>query len=446
MSEETAAKALLCPNGHQVPDDLTTCDVCDLPAVDYSSEIEQVFRRLADRTNLMTRPVSGSFIGLGTAGERILQDLYVTHGSMLPDASYLALDSLDKPDSPSRIHGPRIHYFRIGGGSAEGLTYCGLAEQVAMGDRQLDHHLRRGGIRKTDSRQSIVVIGGIGGGTASGMAAHVMTSCKAINAEASTIALLVTPSGNEADHIHFNALYGISSLLPRDLRPSTDMVWLVNYDKLKRTRGISRSGEELTLEALLSYLMYFLGLGLAETGLRQMIRLSRGVNIQAFVPCLAIGRSMEIFGSLPNVLESAVSFPLAEINMEHVMASYLLLRVPGRLSDEFPDGRVGEEFYAWNKRHVPAVRTSVVQIVRSEERSDRVDACVLLGGDLLARSIGDTQQGFRRFRAYLEESVQWETCGLSQEKILEAERIVSAYDERMRKFRASQVEPGNTPT
>ena len=446
MTEETAAKAILCPNGHHTIDGSTTCDVCSLPVIDCSAEINQVFRRLADRTDLITKPITESFIGLGTGGKRILQDLYVTYGNVLPDNSYLVIDSLDKPDMSFRTASPLVHYYRIGHGLAEGLTYCGLAEQAAMGDRLLDHHLRRGGIRKADPRQSVVLVGGVGGGTASGTTAHVMTSCRSINPEASMVALLVMPSVNDADNIHFNALYGISNLLYRNSRPNTGMIWLVNYDKLSQTRGIGRSGEELTSEGLLSHLMYFLGLVLAETGLRHMIRLSQGMNIQAFVPCLAIGRSMEIFGSLPNVLESAVIFPLVKVDMEHVMASYLLLRVPGRLSDNFSHGRVAEEFYAWNKRHMPAVRTSIVQVVHSEERSDRVDACVLLGGDLLATSIGDTLQGFRRFRASMEESAQWETCGLSREKVLEAEKVVGDYDKRMQKLLASQVDSEDNPT
>jgi hypothetical protein len=149
---------------------------------------------------------------------------------------------------------------------------------------------------------------------------------------------------------------------------------------------------------------------------------------------------MEIFGNLANVMESAAAYPLAEIDFNNVIASYLLLRIPRHIDEQYPDEVVTEEFEAWNRKYIPNMSSSMVQILRTDERSDRIDVCILLGGANMGEIISDTITGYRRFKSSVTSPNQWEEYGLSEQSITEAEQVLANYDSGMDGLRKRKEE------
>jgi len=383
--------------------------------------------------------IRGSFIGVGTAGNQIVTDLCNYFGETMQGISFLNIDTMARSSSETiseiTAKGVRFYYHTIGNPSIGGSLYCGLGEKAALADEQMESYLHMSGIRIDDPSQVIFACAATGGGTGSGIAPAVINLSKLCNPEASTVAMAVTPSGNEAEHAQMNAFYAMSKLLAWGPTTNADIILVLNYDKLRHIRGVGRSGKEFKAGEVASYLLWLLQLNLYQSGVVRMCRLSRGAKIQAFVPCVAIGRSMEIFGTLGNVLESAAAYPLAEIDFESVLASYLLLRIPKSIAGKFPDEMVTEEFEAWNGKHIPNVSTSLVQIIHTDERSDRIDVCILLGGNDVGVIMKDAIAGYRRFKTSLTAPEQWDEYGLSEKAIGEAEQVIQAYDTGMEKLR-----------
>ena len=441
MNHEIEEAAIRCPNGHDNPDGSLECHECGLPVVSCEQEIRQLLGRLAEKAGYVVPHIKGSFVGVGAKGGQVVSDLYDSFGDEVSGLSFLNVGSAESLAGVPEIHsrGARFYRYAISETAVGGTIYCGFGEQAASRDTRLESYLHMSGVRADDASQTIFITASVGGGTGGGVAPKLVNLCKTFNRKVSTLAVVTTPSSSEADHSHLNAFHGISRLITFDEEPNADMILLLNHDRLRHVRGVGRTGEDLQADDVVTYLLRLFELNLDRSGTIRMCRISRGAKIQVFVPCLAIGRSLEIFGNLANVLESAGIYPLASIDFDHVMASYLILRIPRGLASDFPERKVTKEFEAWNKRHLPAVSSSLVQVLQTGEQSDRIDACILLGGDHLGNMIAENIDGYHRFKTSLVKSSQWEEYGLSERSSTEAEQVIDNYDEIMQALWESRM-------
>ncbi|MFO8010158.1 MAG: hypothetical protein R6U89_05020 [Dehalococcoidia bacterium] len=441
MSTERRDNSIYCPNEHKCPHDALDCKECGLPIIDYQREVDNLVNRLARKTSYFVPHIIGSFIGVGKRGSQVVADLYQTFGDETPGVSYLNIESIKgQSNMPALPVGQtRFYRYTISETAVGGIIYCGIGERAASKDTHLESYLRMSGIRSDDPGQAIFLAGAVGGGAGSGVGPVLARAVKSLNHRASVLAVATVPSANEADYSHFNAFYGLARLLGVDGDANVDMLLVLDYDRLRHIRGVGRSGEELIADQVITYLLRLFERDLNQSGVIRMSKISKGSKIQVFVPCLAIGRSMEIFGSLTNVLESAGAYPMAQIDYKNVMASYLTLRVPERLEADFPERMVVKEFELWNARHCPSVTSNMVQILPTGEQSDRVDACILLGGDNLSTTIRETVVGYKRFKSSLETPSEWEQCGLSAQSAAEAENMIEQYDRDIQLLRESKT-------
>ncbi len=408
---------LTCASGHANSLDLQKCATCGLPLVDYNKEVGFLLERLKTRLTSAEYSVEKIFIGAGSNGKRIL---YAFSSATLrtPGVVYLTFNAPEekgtgKEKSPS---GPSRDYI-FKDYPPGGSLYAGVGRRAAMADPGAEHFLKQADISQEIGYQNVLLVAALGGGTGSGVGPYIIHKVKQINPTAHTFAVAITPSRAETEQYHFNAYCGVSSLLHFEDKPNTDVIVIINYDELRREASVGPAGEELRLDGLTIILMQMLALDVGHAGATRLARLSQGLGIQAYVPCLGTGRSMEIFGSLTNVLESAFLLPMAPIDKANVMAAYLLIRIPRRLDDVLSDQVVNEEFDKWAKGKFPTLKASMCLITRLDEPSDRVSVCVLLGGDSLDNALQYTKTGYLRFREYLSKSGQMGKTGLDSNEV-----------------------------
>lgn len=427
---------LSCARGHENVPDVEKCLTCGLPLVDYNEEVDLLFKRFKGRLSTFRFGVEKIFIGVGTAGKNILHEFAHTTPKTA-GVSYLSVDAPEEKDAakgkvpyiPGRDY--VLKGYPLGGG-----LYASIGRQVALKDGGLPDFLKKAGISQADEHQNIIVVAGMGGGTGSGVGPFVIYTVKETNPRAHTFALAVSPSRAETDQYHFNAYSGISSLLHFEDKPNADVIVILNYDELQRVTGVGPSGDEIKGEGLILALLRMLGLDIGHAGATRLARLSQDLGIQAYVPCLGMGRSMEIFGSLSNILESASLLPMGPIDKASVMAAYLLIRISDRLSDMLPDRVVNELFDKWAKTNFPQLKASLCLITRLEELSDRVDVCILLGGDSLDNTLGETKKGYQRFWAYLQKAGQLGKIGLDTPTLETISGNIEHYNNNLLRWRS----------
>ena len=137
---------------------------------------------------------------------------------------------------------------------------------------------------------------------------------------------------------------------------------------------------------------------------------------------------MEIFGGLTSILQSALSSPLAEVDKESIMISYLLAQVPERLTASLQAETINAEFNKWNKKNFPHLKGSVLQLSYSSSRAERIDLCLLLGGTSLAITAKRAKEGFERFKAIAKGKAWEQEFGVTSKSVPEAQEAVNWYD------------------
>ncbi len=428
---------ILCPSRHENAPETERCAVCGLPLIDYREEIALVQDRFRGRFKSFKFAVEKVLIGIGTAGKKILHEF--SHTTVkTAGVVYLSVDAPGEGDGAKgqAIHIPGRDYifknYPPGGG-----LYCSVGRRVAMTDDGIEGFLRQAGISQVNEHQNVMAICAMGGGTGSGAGPYVIFRAKEINPRAHTFAIAVSPSRVETDQYHFNAYYGISSLLHLEDRPNTDIIAILNYDELRRVTGVGPLGEEIKGEGLITALMRMLGIDIGHAGATRLGRLSQDLGIQAYVPCLGLGRSMEIFGGLSNILESAFLLPMGPVEKDNVMVAYLLIRIPNRISGVLTDRVVNELFDNWAKKSFPYLKASICLITRVEEMSDRVSVCILLGGDALNNTLQESRKGFLRFWAYLQKAGQMERMGLDNTTLEAISHNIDVYDNNLLRWRTT---------
>jgi hypothetical protein len=155
------------------------------------------------------------------------------------------------------------------------------------------------------------------------------------------------------------------------------------------------------------------------------------MGIHAFVPCLAIGRSIEIFGSIVNILESALASPLAPMDKEFVMLSYVLVQVPNKLASSLHEKTLRAELNKWNKDQFPRLKGSVLQLSHSNRTSDRVDLCLLLGGTKLATTAQRAKEGYDRFKSIVGRKAWEQEFGVTSKNLSDMEKDIKLYDSKI---------------
>ena len=443
VSHGSENKVISCPNNHRNPEGSTWCGICGLPIIDYDGELELLLRALAEEERHIRFAKQNVFLGIGDQGCKLVHDFYRSWGKSLKSSEFLMIESSSEGQqftdlrtqlpSNQEYTPPSLSLHLLPMSVSRQVGYYGLGEHLASNDPTLDDRLLRSGIRASTRKQTIFLFSALGGGTGSGASPYTLQQANALNPHCRSLVIAMMPAADEPDSAHFNAFCSLSRFIKADQGPLADMILLVDHDRLMKVRGVGNMGEEIAGESLLSYMVGILVGAIADRNSSQvdpgfLAKMSRSMGIHAFVPCMAVGRSMEIFGGLANILESALSSPLAQVDKESVMLSHLLVQVPERLAASLQAETINAELNKWNKDNFPRLKGSVLQLSHSSSRADRIDLCLLLGGTRLAITARRAKEGFERFKAIAKGKAWEQEFGVTSKSVPEAQEAVNWYD------------------
>jgi len=442
VSRGSNNKVINCPNNHQNPKDSVWCDICGLPIIDYDRELELLLKTLAEEERHTRFAKENVFLGIGEQGCKLVHEFHHSWGKSLKSSAFLMIESssegkqfrgLRTQPADQEYTSPSLSLHLLPMSAGKQVGYYGLGERLASNDPNLDDRLLRCGIRASNKKQTIFLFSALGGGTGSGASPYVLQRAHALNPYSRSLVIATMPAAYEPDSAHFNAFCSLSRFIKADEGPLADMILLMDHDRLMKVRGVDGMGEEIAKESLLSYIVGILVGAIADRDSRQadpgfMAKMSRSMGIHAFVPCMAVGRSMEIFGGLTSILQSALSSPLAEVDKESIMISYLSAQVPERLTASLQAETINAEFNKWNKKNFPHLKGSGLQLSYSSSRAERIDLCLLLGGTRLAITAKRAKEGFERFKAIAKGKAWEQEFGATSESVPEAQEAVNWYD------------------
>jgi hypothetical protein len=223
-----------------------------------------------------------------------------------------------------------------------------------------------------DKLREAIMVSSIWDGIGSALLPTLISQFKVWNIN--SVALAVLPSKLQSSDVHFNAFSSMGICASKDFAP----VLLVDRDKLESYVGVDRKGSIIRGNMVVNYILELM---LAkETLVQELSELSGSFNVKIYTVLLATGASLKIYGSLENILTTALFRPLLTFDLSNASILYVLLRVPLQLKDKLPRGKIELAIANWFEKRASFKSIYVSDPIYVKDDSDRIDLVMFVGG------------------------------------------------------------------
>jgi len=189
-----------------------------------------------------------------------------------------------------------------------------------------------------------------------------------------SVALVMLPSKVQPSDAHFNAFSSLGMCVSKDFAT----VLLIDRDLLESYVGVNRDGSKIMGNAIVNYMLELMLT--KETLVQELIELSRSFNVKMYTVLSATGASLNIYGSLENILNTTLFNPLLKFDLSSASLLYVLLRMPLQLKDKLPRGKIELAIARWFKKKASLKSIYITEPIYVEDVSDRIDVVMFVGG------------------------------------------------------------------
>ena len=377
---------ITCDNGHVQPLTNKICGICGANIKTNKSNIK------------LNRNIKNLFIGLGETGVNILDKFQVNNVSDV-DNSYLFLDTSNKItdvdlENRSEINS-QILFRKLGKLSKGSARNWKKAEAEAINDRYLNDYLLESGINQSEL---VLLLSSLGGGTGCGVGPILFNNISRINVNANKTAFIVLPSEKEAEQLHFNAFCAFSRFIKFQNKKCADLIFVIDNTYLDKYNHVDVNGKPLQPNKLLSLILNSLSQpkysNKTTIDFLSILNSCNSNGILHFVPCVALNHSLRIYENLEAILESATIRPMANIDLDSVVASFIILQIPISMRNRFTQNQVLKEYAIWKDNNLPRELISEIDIRYSDVTSDKIDVFAMLGGADVSKILSRAKKGY----------------------------------------------------
>jgi hypothetical protein len=226
--------------------------------------------------------------------------------------------------------------------------------------------------KSIDNLRGALIVSSLWDGVGSGLLPALISQFKAWNTN--TVAFGVLPSQTQLSDVHFNAFASIAMCVSKGFAS----LLLFDRDQLESYVGVDRNGSVLKGNLVLNYLLELVST--KEKFVQELSELSRAFDVRMYTVLSATGASLSIYGSIKNMLDSALSRPLLKFELAKASVIYVLIRMPAQLKDKLPRDKIELEFANWFKEKASLQSIVISEPIYVEDASDRIDAVMFVGG------------------------------------------------------------------
>ncbi len=226
--------------------------------------------------------------------------------------------------------------------------------------------------KTTETVKGAIIFSSVWDGIGSASLPTLISKFRAQNIDSLSIAIL--PSKVQPSDAHFNAYATLK------MCQNTDgaTVLLLGRDQLESYDGVDRKGAQIKGNVVVNYL---LDMFLSKNSLVQEIaELSRTFDIKMFTAIAVTAASYRVYGSLENMLNTAILKPLLSFNLSSASLLYVLLRIPVSLRDKIPRAEIELSITNWFKEKTSLQSIHISEPIYTEDMNDRIDAVLFVGG------------------------------------------------------------------
>ena len=210
-----------------------------------------------------------------------------------------------------------------------------------------------------------------------------------------TVAFGFLPSQIQVSDVHFNAFSSVGLCVSKGFAS----LLLLDRDQLESFVGVDRSGSVLKGTVFLNYLLEMVAT--KETFVQELTELSRAFDVRVFTVLSAAGASFSMYGSLKNILDSALSTPLLKCDLSSASVLYVLLRLPLHLKEKISRGKVELEIADWFKEKASLKSIFVSEPIYVEDGNDRLDLTMFVGGFDVTNMFAAMEKKVRAIKSFV---------------------------------------------
>ena len=223
-----------------------------------------------------------------------------------------------------------------------------------------------------DDTRGAVITASLWDGVGSGLLPTVISQFKEWNKN--TVAFGLLPSNKQVSDVHFNAFSSVGMCVSEGFAS----LCLLDRDQLENYVGVDRKGAVLKGNGFFNYLLEMVAA--KETFVQELSELSRVFDVRMYTVLSATGASLSMYGSIKNMLDSALSRPLLKFDLATASVVYVLLRLPLQLKETLTREKIELEIADWFKEKATLQTGFISEPVYVEDANDRVDVVMLVGG------------------------------------------------------------------
>ncbi|MCJ7633042.1 hypothetical protein MUP77_11705 [Candidatus Bathyarchaeota archaeon] len=223
-----------------------------------------------------------------------------------------------------------------------------------------------------DKLNGAIMVSSLWDGVGSAMLPTLISQFKEWNIN--SVALAMLPSKVQPSDAHFNAFSSLGMCASKDFAT----VLLIDRDLLESYVGVNRDGSKIMGNAIVNYMLELMLT--KETIVQELTELSRSFNVKMYTVLSATGASLNIYGSLENILNTTLFNPLLKFDLSSASLLYVLLRMPLQLKDKLPRGKIELAIARWFKKKASLKSIYITEPIYVEDVSDRIDVVMFVGG------------------------------------------------------------------
>jgi hypothetical protein len=112
----------------------------------------------------------------------------------------------------------------------------------------------------------------------------------------------------------------------------------------------------------------------------ELSELSRSFNVRMYTVLSVTGASLKIYGSLENILQTALLRPLLTFDLSSASLLFVLIRMPVQFKDKLPRGKIELAMANWFKERSHLKSIYISEPIYVEDVGDRIDVVMFMGG------------------------------------------------------------------
>ncbi len=210
-----------------------------------------------------------------------------------------------------------------------------------------------------------------------------------------SVGFAILPSDLQLPDAKFNAFSCMGMCVAKDFAP----IVLLHRDLLEGYVGVDRQGSVLNGSAVLDYVLDIVSA--KETFVDEVFYLLKAFNARMCGILTVTGASFKVYGSLENILSTTLVKPLTELDLASASLVYVLARIPAKLKDKIPKGKIELSVADWFSDKAKLRSVYVGEPIYVEDVLDRVDLVMVVGGFSTTKMFASMEKDFAVVRNHV---------------------------------------------